>query len=256
MDSAVVRHAGLLERRVEGRSGSGRAWGGTEVSGSRRQAAGCRRRRPRRLPAGATAARSRRPTSCRRAARAGSTRSTSCCFPRFNILCLPGVTSDDDAQVGERARLLPASSAASCRRQPGRRVRGDPAQPRLDPGARRARRDLLPARVQVPRPSRAGSRQLNLPACGAVAGVMARIDTTRGIWKAPAGPRGRDRRRQRARQPTGADVDDNLSGQLNPHGINVLRTLPGAPGRSSGAPGRSRATTRSRRSSSTSRSAG
>ena len=109
MDSAVVGHAGLLERRVAGppaRPRLGRHRGlrlrrqaGRLPTAARRAV----RRRERRQPG------RRRPTSCRRAARAGSTRSTSCCFPRFNLLCLPGVTSDDDAQVVERARLLPAS---------------------------------------------------------------------------------------------------------------------------------------------------
>ena len=107
-----LRHAGLLERRVEGPPARA-APAAAPRSPAPPTSGRLRRPRPRRSPAGATAARSRRPTSCRRAARAGSTRSTSCCFPRFNLLCLPGVTSDDDAQVVERARLLPASSAAS-----------------------------------------------------------------------------------------------------------------------------------------------
>jgi phage tail sheath protein FI len=53
---------------------------------------------------------------------------------------------------------------------------------------------------------------------------MARIDSSRGVWKAPAG---------REAGIVGVSnltrsTDDNLSGLLNPRGINVLRAFPGA----------------------------
>jgi phage tail sheath protein FI len=60
--------------------------------------------------------------------------------------------------------------------------------------------------------------------CGAVAGVFARTDTQRGVWKAPAGL-----------DATLAGVldlsvklDDPDNGELNPKGINCLRSMPGA----------------------------
>jgi uncharacterized protein len=58
---------------------------------------------------------------------------------------------------------------------------------------------------------------------GAVAGVMARTDSQRGIWKAPAGIDA---------TLTGAQgltvlVDNNGNGQLNPLGLNILRNFPG-----------------------------
>ena len=87
---------------------------------------------------------------------------------------------------------------------------------------------------------------------GAVAGVFARTDATRGVWKAPAGTRGRRsrrRRRSRSRSPTARTA------QLNPLGVNCLRAFP-ASAASSGARGRCRAPTRSPTSGSTSRSAG
>jgi phage tail sheath protein FI len=59
--------------------------------------------------------------------------------------------------------------------------------------------------------------------CGAVAGVIARIDAQRGVWKAPTGV-----------EATLAGVaklsvalKDADIGELNPLGINCLRTLPG-----------------------------
>ncbi|WP_329000251.1 phage tail sheath subtilisin-like domain-containing protein [Kribbella sp. NBC_00709] len=56
---------------------------------------------------------------------------------------------------------------------------------------------------------------------GAVAGIFARTDATRGVWKAPAGIEATLR---------GADlssvVNDADSARLNPIGVNVLRTFP------------------------------
>lgn len=59
--------------------------------------------------------------------------------------------------------------------------------------------------------------------CGAVAGVIARTDSQRGIWKSPAGI-----------EATLAGVSDltvrltdEENGDLNPLGINCLRILPG-----------------------------
>lgn len=60
--------------------------------------------------------------------------------------------------------------------------------------------------------------------CGAVAGVMARTDAQRGVWKAPAGL---------AATLVGVPdltvhLDDAENGQLNPKGINCLRIQPAA----------------------------
>jgi len=60
------------------------------------------------------------------------------------------------------------------------------------------------------------------PPCGFVAGIFARTDASRGVWKAPAGTEA---------SLTGAaglviTMSDAENGQLNPHAINCLRTLP------------------------------
>ena len=70
-------------------------------------------------------------------------------------------------------------------------------------GARRARRPLLPARSSRSSAGRTGTRRrLDLPACGAVAGVMARTDSDARRVEGAGRPRGRHRRDQR---PDGAD---------------------------------------------------
>lgn len=62
----------------------------------------------------------------------------------------------------------------------------------------------------------------NFPPCGAVAGIFARTDATRGVWKAPAGldatlvgvPK------------LSVSLTDAENGELNPLGINCLRSMP------------------------------
>ena len=60
--------------------------------------------------------------------------------------------------------------------------------------------------------------------CGAVAGIMARTDAERGVWKAPAG--------QEATlvgvPQFSVSLGDGDNGELNPLGINCLRAMPAA----------------------------
>jgi len=59
-------------------------------------------------------------------------------------------------------------------------------------------------------------------ACGAVAGVFARTDTQRGVWKAPAGL---DATLVGA-PALSVPLTDAENGELNPLGINCLRAFP------------------------------
>jgi phage tail sheath protein FI len=60
--------------------------------------------------------------------------------------------------------------------------------------------------------------------CGAVAGVMARTDSDRGVWKAPAGLEAR----LFGVPALSVPLNDADTGQLNPLGINCLRAMPAA----------------------------
>ena len=60
--------------------------------------------------------------------------------------------------------------------------------------------------------------------CGAVAGVMARTDSDRGVWKAPAGLEAR----LGGVPALSVPLNDADTGQLNPLGINCLRAMPAA----------------------------
>jgi len=88
--------------------------------------------------------------------------------------------------------------------------------------------DARNAAVYFPRilnsdPLRGGATS-DFAACGAIAGVYARTDGSRGVWKAPAGV---DAALSGVVGLT-STLTDAENGQLNPKGINVLRTFRGA----------------------------
>lgn len=60
--------------------------------------------------------------------------------------------------------------------------------------------------------------------CGAVAGIFARTDSSRGVWKAPAGFDAGIAGVQQLSVP----LNDGENGELNPLGINCIRTMPAA----------------------------
>lgn len=67
----------------------------------------------------------------------------------------------------------------------------------------------------------ANGAPLDIGPSGAVAGIFARTDATRGVWKAPAGIEA-----VLAGADLGVTVNDGDSERLNPLGVNVLRTFP------------------------------
>jgi phage tail sheath protein FI len=66
------------------------------------------------------------------------------------------------------------------------------------------------------------NRLADFAPCGAVAGVIARTDGTRGVWKAPAG---QDASTNGVAELT-VRLTDGEHGRLNPFGVNCLRTFP------------------------------
>lgn len=69
--------------------------------------------------------------------------------------------------------------------------------------------------------ARPGQRRA-LPSSGALAGVYARTDAQRGVWKAPAGPEAGIRGTFGPETP----MSDSENGALNPMGLNALRNFP------------------------------
>ncbi|TPG11046.1 phage tail sheath family protein [Rhodanobacter glycinis] len=70
-------------------------------------------------------------------------------------------------------------------------------------------------------PTRQGQLDTFVP-CGIVAGVMARTDTQRGVWKAPAGQDAA----LNGVQGLATTLTDAENGMLNPLGVNCLRSFP------------------------------
>jgi hypothetical protein len=76
-------------------------------------------------------------------------------------------------------------------------------------------------RVVQAYPLREGQLDTFVP-CGIVAGIMARTDTQRGVWKAPAGLDAA----LNGVQGLQVNLTDDENGMLNPLGINCLRSFP------------------------------
>ena len=76
-------------------------------------------------------------------------------------------------------------------------------------------------RTNVPDPLNR-NRPRSIPASGTIAGLWARTDTQRGVWKAPAGTDAR----LRNVESLAYRLTDQQNGALNPLGINCLRTFP------------------------------
>ncbi len=161
-------------------------------------------------------------------------------FPRFELLCLPDVPATQSTIPATAANNQALTNAMSyCRgerafllvdtpRDPGPPVIDWTVSPSPALGGLPALGEygaIYYPRLNVVEPGPGGSAvTLDLPPCGAVAGVIANTDATRGVWKAPAGLQS---------GIVGASdlslvTNDAVSGNLNPHGVNVLRIFPGA----------------------------
>lgn len=76
-------------------------------------------------------------------------------------------------------------------------------------------------RLRQPDPKRDGQLDTFAPS-GAIAGLMARTDTNRGVWKAPAGVDAAIA----GVQGLSVNLTNEENGQLNPLGVNCLRVFP------------------------------
>jgi phage tail sheath protein FI len=147
----------------------------------------------------------------------------------FNLLCIPPYTASGDVETA-----LVSAAAAYCE---SRRafLLVDPPSAWVDTttavnqflgtpdvvGTRSANAAIFFPRLRQPDPL-LGNQVGTFAPCGAVAGVFARTDANRGVWKAPAGI-----------QATFANVPDLSvrltdaeNGELNPLGVNCLRAFP------------------------------
>lgn len=145
----------------------------------------------------------------------------------FNLLCIPPLTRNPGGDIGAATRV---AADEYCRNRRAFYI-ADPlmswskaAEVNLaDFGlAESANAALYFPRIRAADPLQANALQPFAP-CGAVAGIFARTDATRGVWKAPAGIH--------ATLTGVATLDMSLSqadsAALSAIGVNGLRNLPG-----------------------------
>ena len=151
----------------------------------------------------------------------------------FNLLCIPPDTREGDtaaavyqeamAYCAERRAMVivdsPAAWSANADQAAANAVAGLPALGLSGQAARNAA--LYFPRVLQSDPLRDGQIDTFVP-CGIVAGIMARTDAARGVWKAPAGLDAAINGIQGVQAP----LTDLENGMLNPLGINCLRAFP------------------------------
>lgn len=78
--------------------------------------------------------------------------------------------------------------------------------------------------LRLKSPTRTSLAPLFVPPSGGVAGLYARTDATRGVWKAPAGTQATIK----GAIALTATVSDQEQSLLNPFGVNVIREMPGS----------------------------
>jgi uncharacterized protein len=143
----------------------------------------------------------------------------------FNLLCIPPYNTGDvdpDAVLTKAAAYCEQRRAMLLVDPPAAWKKDDATKgtPLFSPSPNAA---IYFPRLQEPNPLRENRVETFVP-CGAVAGVMARTDLQRGVWKAPAGLEAGLKGVVKPSLP----LTDAENGELNPLGINCLRTLPAA----------------------------
>lgn len=149
----------------------------------------------------------------------------------FNILCIPPLNRTTDVDTTTTL----ANAAQYCKKKRAMLIVDPPSSWTDDSGARTGVDSLRTAlgtdyctnaAVYFPRLKMADALKANLidefVPCGAVAGIYARTDAQRGVWKAPAG--------QEASLSGVTEftykLSDSQNGNLNPLGLNCLRAFP------------------------------
>ena len=153
----------------------------------------------------------------------------------FNLLCIPPDTRGGDTSKGvyqaamtycasRRAMLIVDSPAAwGANKDTAAATARDHLSDLGLTGTEARNAALYFPRVVESDPQLGGQLDTFVPS-GIIAGVMARTDTQRGVWKAPAGLDAA----VSGTQGLQANLNDPENGMLNPLGINCLRFFPAA----------------------------
>lgn len=145
----------------------------------------------------------------------------------FNLLCIPPYKSNGDVDA-----TVTTAAAVYCEQRrailiidpPASWTSKDAAKSGVSSiGTNSKNAALFFPRLKQPNPLKENQIEAFAP-CGAVAGVIARIDSQRGLWKAPAGLEATLTGVPQLSVP----LTDAENGELNPLGINCLRSIPAA----------------------------
>jgi uncharacterized protein len=145
----------------------------------------------------------------------------------FNLLCIPPYLDTGDVDA-----TLVADAAAYCEKRRAMLLVDSPSKWKdkdlakdgvVNIGTSSKNAALFFPRFKQPNPLRNDQLEEFVP-CGAIAGVCARTDTQRGVWKAPAGLEATLVGALQLSVP----LTDAENGELNPLGINCLRAFPAA----------------------------
>jgi uncharacterized protein len=147
----------------------------------------------------------------------------------FNLLCIPPTTRGNTVVDDSSASVLLSEALAYCKKRRAILIVDPPKKwgnvAQVNESDISSLRDenavIFFPQIKLPDPLQENRLDV-FPPCGAVAGIMARTDAQRGVWKAPAGI---DATMAGVRELT-YKMTDGENGQLNPIGINCLRTFP------------------------------
>jgi phage tail sheath protein FI len=141
----------------------------------------------------------------------------------FNLLCVPGLSTAATLSTLQKfCRDRRAFLIADC----AQNATFDTLSPPAQPDGSLTGNDAVNAALYFPWITAPNPLQQNrpdeFPPCGYVAGIYARTDASRGVWKAPAGTEAS------LVGVLGAKLvlTDDENGVLNPKAINCIRTLP------------------------------
>ncbi len=142
----------------------------------------------------------------------------------FNLLCLPHITDGGILTAaleyckGRRAFLIADAPQGLTPQAMVDKITGPTLLPKGDDGTYAA---IYYPWVKAPDPLKNG-KLTSFPPSGMIAGLYARTDSSRGVWKAPAGTEAT----LLSVQAMDYLLTDAENGTLNPHGVNCLRIFP------------------------------
>ncbi|WP_017296912.1 phage tail sheath family protein [Nodosilinea nodulosa] len=148
----------------------------------------------------------------------------------FNLLCIPPylTTGDVDTDVVTAAAVYCETRRAMLLIDPPSDwtsktvARSEIQDPVANLGTQSKNAAVFFPRIRQANPLRENQLEEFVP-CGVVAGIFARTDAQRGVWKAPAGLEAT----LTGVTALSVNLTDAENGELNPLGVNCLRSFPG-----------------------------